>query len=100
MPCAAAVGCFAFDVRASKAIRSTKHEMSTDMNTQWIRIVGIVLIAAVAIAAVVFGRMSSQREAEIRAVRDAYYAGHVDKQRARAMVGDVVENWQDPWGPQ
>ena len=70
------------------------------MNTSRIRVVAATAIAAVAIAGVIVGRLSSERESEIRAVRDAYYAGHVDKERARAMVGDVVENWRDPWGPQ
>ena len=68
------------------------------MNTSRIRVVAAIGIAAVAIAVVIFGRLSSEREAEIRACRNTYYAGHVDKDR-RAMVGDVVENWQEPWGP-
>lgn len=70
------------------------------MNTPKFRLIAGLLVAAIAITAVVFGRLSSERDAEIRAVRDAYYAGHVDQDRARAMVGDVVENWQEPWGPQ
>lgn len=70
------------------------------MNTPKFRLVTGLLVAAITLTAVVFGRLSTERAAEIRAVRDAYYAGHVDKDRARAMVGNVVDNWQDTWGPQ
>lgn len=61
----------------------------------------VCLLTSVAVtSALTFARVSSERDAEIRAVRDAYYAGHIDKNRAREIVGDMVESWRDPWGPQ
>ena len=61
------------------------------MNAKNFWLIAGMFVGVIVTAAIGLGALNSNLE--IQAIRDAYNAGQIDKETARATMGDKVDEW-------